>query len=651
MSEENDLSGSFRGEDIRDQLPGLIARHDHLIRALKQTQVDALRSDLAQELRRVGGEIAELSATGGSRDSDDSEDYFGTATSTFAASGDLLADDQTTDQQAGDNQPANEKFGDVGIPEAVLDALLGDDHSPSRNHSFETAEPDESVHANETVGPEEAEDPSDATAGRHLAFPSSATLPPAADFLALEDAALRVEAAIQEFEAEELQDESSEPFFEKYFGDSQPTQYRVAQPPSALDDDLEELPTPFGSSHLSETTPEESTVHRLTFPHPIEEEPVDFEANDYESTDYESNDYESNDYESEHGDAAPHPGDTAFPEEAVFPEDTAFPDEPEVPEIELQGFDEPALAFSDGASKDLDDELFGFVVPSGMVLAVIGVCLAMISGLLWLDVGSESDTTVQAAQPGSPTSAVAAEDLDPAPTADSPASAAENIRRALDGLGHDMLVIDQRDGVIHVGGPVYSQAELDIATDVVRSASAGFPFDTSALMNMLGDETGETPQPDGSIDLARAKALQSELDRMLAGTPLIFDEGQAALTELHQRVLNNVALSVSVYPDARLTISSYTDELGDNLTNDGLSLARAESVRQYLIIRPRGRSKSPWMVREFAGLASKLSESNTWMRLIWMNNRVKQPSRTMTTCLMGRCIRRALLSTWPWCPQ
>lgn len=78
-------------------------------------------------------------------------------------------------------------------------------------------------------------------------------------------------------------------------------------------------------------------------------------------------------------------------------------------------------------------------------------------------------------------------------------------------------------------------------------------------------------------------ALQGELDRILAFTPLVFDSGQEDLTPNHNRILNNVAAVLLTKPGLPVTIVGYTDDSGSAEINLQVSEARAAAVRAYLI--------------------------------------------------------------------
>jgi len=75
---------------------------------------------------------------------------------------------------------------------------------------------------------------------------------------------------------------------------------------------------------------------------------------------------------------------------------------------------------------------------------------------------------------------------------------------------------------------------------------------------------------------ARGKS-SFELDR------IGFEIGSAALTPPSREQLRNVALILTAYPAASVTVAGHTDNVGDEATNLALSQARAESVATVLI--------------------------------------------------------------------
>ena len=100
------------------------------------------------------------------------------------------------------------------------------------------------------------------------------------------------------------------------------------------------------------------------------------------------------------------------------------------------------------------------------------------------------------------------------------------------------------------------------------------------------DPAGATTAPELQAAVEndlRIDALQRELDRILAFTPIVFDSGQEALTPNHNRILNNVAAVLLTSPGLPVTIVGYTDDTGTAESNLQVSEARATAVRSYLI--------------------------------------------------------------------
>ncbi|MDH3684265.1 MAG: BMP family ABC transporter substrate-binding protein, partial [Acidimicrobiia bacterium] len=153
-----------------------------------------------------------------------------------------------------------------------------------------------------------------------------------------------------------------------------------------------------------------------------------------------------------------------------------------------------------------------------------------------------------------------------------------DIRAVLDGLGLTSVMVEQRDDTILLGGSVPTERDRNAAMGAATALVGDQPLDASALVVQ-----SVAPLATVADGLSRPDALQGELDRVLAATPIIFDSGQTALTELHLRILNNVAMVLSAYPDTSVTIVGFTDDVGNDAENERLSLSRAENVKDYLV--------------------------------------------------------------------
>jgi basic membrane protein A len=218
------------------------------------------------------------------------------------------------------------------------------------------------------------------------------------------------------------------------------------------------------------------------------------------------------------------------------------------------------------------------MLPSLPVLAVVVVCLGFLAGLLWFgDSGDDADIAAEAIAPASATSFETA--------GASPEEIVENIRAVLVGLGLTNVVVDFRDDSVHLGGPVETQEDVDSAIRASQVVAGTYPVIGSALVvtSPADSQLPAAGEPAAVVPQDRSEALQSELNRILASTPLIFESSSADLTDLHQRVLNTIASTIQAYPGADLTVAGFTDGTGTAASNDQLSLTRASNVRDYLV--------------------------------------------------------------------
>ncbi len=167
----------------------------------------------------------------------------------------------------------------------------------------------------------------------------------------------------------------------------------------------------------------------------------------------------------------------------------------------------------------------------------------------------------------------------------SPATASplvEEISSVVTALAGDDVRVEQRGSTIHLIGSVEDDELHDTIVDAVRSLAGTTPIDVSELTVAAPDD--ET-SPAETAPVGPANALQAEINRIIAATPIIFASGETEISELHQRVLNNVAAVMIDYPDVPIAVVGYTDDIGSDDVNRQLSVDRAESVRSYLIAK------------------------------------------------------------------
>lgn len=203
--------------------------------------------------------------------------------------------------------------------------------------------------------------------------------------------------------------------------------------------------------------------------------------------------------------------------------------------------------------------------------------VAVLLGLLWLITlvpfggdGSTSEEVVADTAVAGP----AAVEGDP-----------QEIAMALEDLGFPGIAVEDDGETIRLSGTVANEADRAAVVGAARALARGRTVDSGALA--VSDETAgaasgqATQAPAGSN--GRPAAMQGELDRVVASTPIIFQSNEAALTALHERILNSIASIMLAYPDIPVSIVGFTDGQGSPEGNRSLSLLRAEAVRSYLI--------------------------------------------------------------------
>jgi OOP family OmpA-OmpF porin len=79
--------------------------------------------------------------------------------------------------------------------------------------------------------------------------------------------------------------------------------------------------------------------------------------------------------------------------------------------------------------------------------------------------------------------------------------------------------------------------------------------------------------------------LRSELQALLAISPVEFALGSAELTDAGRLVLDKAAVIIQTQPGLQVLIAGHTDSTGSNESNEALARQRAGAVRDYLLTR------------------------------------------------------------------
>lgn len=253
------------------------------------------------------------------------------------------------------------------------------------------------------------------------------------------------------------------------------------------------------------------------------------------------------------------------------------------------------------------------------VLAVV-IAVAAVAAVAWFLFFRGSDSTESA---GATTTT--------APAVVDDSSEIGQIRAVLDGLGLSSVAVEERSGTVFLTGVVATDAERDAAIGATAALAGEMPVDATSLTVGVTDDdirgstlqaiadagydrinvsveagvatlTGVTPEGGSAglvaavsavpginqvVDLTetsdRATALDSELKRITAVTPIVFASGQTDLNALQERILDSVAEIIQAYDGPLISVVGYTDSAGAADENERLSLLRAENVRDYLI--------------------------------------------------------------------
>jgi outer membrane protein OmpA-like peptidoglycan-associated protein len=98
------------------------------------------------------------------------------------------------------------------------------------------------------------------------------------------------------------------------------------------------------------------------------------------------------------------------------------------------------------------------------------------------------------------------------------------------------------------------------------------------------DRCPDTP-PGAKVDAVGCTALFAEPGKALVLQGVNFQTGKATLLPESQAILDRVAESLNNNPDVNVEVGGHTDSQGSRATNRRLSLARAFTVREYLITK------------------------------------------------------------------
>ncbi len=135
------------------------------------------------------------------------------------------------------------------------------------------------------------------------------------------------------------------------------------------------------------------------------------------------------------------------------------------------------------------------------------------------------------------------------------------------------------------GNLVSGEAGYDGSTYFVRGivVSSAAADTVTAVAGELGADADLTPRPLGSE--ADAAGLETALNEIVADTPIRFEQGGTDLTPESEDVIDRLAALGMSIDGVAIVVEGHTDGDGSPARNAQLSQARADAVRDALIVR------------------------------------------------------------------
>ena len=150
----------------------------------------------------------------------------------------------------------------------------------------------------------------------------------------------------------------------------------------------------------------------------------------------------------------------------------------------------------------------------------------------------------------------------------------DEISAVLTGMGHGDVMVRMEGEVIVLAGTVASE---DVEGEHRGRSRGARRSQAGRCVTELLVQASETTEAAPAASTPRADALQQDINRTLASTPLIFQSSATDLTELHRRILNDLATSLLAYPELSVRVVGYSDSVGDPETNSRVSLSHGRN--------------------------------------------------------------------------
>lgn len=119
-----------------------------------------------------------------------------------------------------------------------------------------------------------------------------------------------------------------------------------------------------------------------------------------------------------------------------------------------------------------------------------------------------------------------------------------------------------------------------LGTNIVLSGKVQSEEARSSLQQSFGVGVSPVYKVKQQLDIVATE--QKVIDQALANRIVEFESGSAVLTATGQQILNEMALALNKVGNKPVKIIGHTDSQGNPTTNLGLSLQRANAVKDYL---------------------------------------------------------------------
>lgn len=152
-----------------------------------------------------------------------------------------------------------------------------------------------------------------------------------------------------------------------------------------------------------------------------------------------------------------------------------------------------------------------------------------------------------------------------------------------------------------------SKGKLDInGTNISLTGKVDSQNTKTFLSQQLTQDKPTIYKVQSQIEISASE--QKVIDQALGDRIVEFESGSAILTPTGQKILDEMALALNKVGNKSVRIIGHTDSQGNATTNLGLSLQRANAVREYLVNKGVNRSL---LSTNGLGSTQPIAENNT----------------------------------------